>query len=116
MADVHALYAEAEKLKDEQKFDDAITKLHECLSLDSNHALSHLALAVVYGKVGQHDKACEHGEQACAVEPTEAFNYTALSVTYQRAWAGTQQQDYITKAEDAMAKAHTLEGRPGAGH
>lgn len=116
MSDVNSLYAEAEKLKDDQQFDAAIEKLHECLTLDATHALSHLALAVVYGKVGQHEKACEHGEKACEVEPTEAFNFTALSVTYQRAWAGTQQQVYITKAEDAMAKAHMLEGRPGGGH
>ncbi len=116
MSDVNSLYAEAEKLKDDQQFDSAIEKLQECLNLDAGHALSHLALAVVYGKVGQHDKACEHGEKACEVEPTEAFNFTALSVTYQRAWAGTQKQDYITKAEDAMAKAHMLEGRTGQGH
>ena len=116
MADVNALYAEAEKLKDDQQFEAAIEKLNECLEKDPNHALSHLALAVVYGKVGQHDKACGHGEKACEVEPTEAFNFTALSVTYQRAWAGTQQQEYIAKAEEAMAKAHALEGRPGGGH
>ena len=116
MADVNALYAEAEKLKDDKQFEAAIEKLNECLQMDPKHALSHLALAVLYGKVDKHDKACDHGEKACEVEPTEAFNFTALSVTYQRAWAGTQQQEYITKAEDAMAKAHMLEGRPGAGH
>lgn len=116
MTNVNALYAEAEKLKDDQQFEAAIDKLNECLALDPNHALSHLALAVIFGKVNQHDKACEHGEKACEVEPTEAFNFTALSVTYQRAWAGTQQQEYIAKAEDAMAKAHALEGRTPGGH
>lgn len=116
MADVNTLYAEAEKLKDDKQFDAAIAKLQACLEEDPNHALSHLALAVVYGKVDKHEEACEHGEKACEIEPGEAFNFTALSVTYQRAWAGTQKQEFITKAEDAMAKAHALEGRPGAGH
>ena len=116
MADVNALYAEAEQLKDEQKLEAAIEKLKECLELDPQHVLSHLAMAVVFGKLGQHEIACQHGEKACELEPTDAFNFTALSVTYQRAWAGTQQQHYIAKAEEAMAKSHMLEGRPGAGH
>ncbi len=46
--------------------------------------------------------------KACELEPQDSFNFTALSVTYQRAWAGTQDQQYITKAEDAMAKAQML--------
>ena len=116
MANVNALYAEAEKLKDEQHYDAAVEKLQECLAADANHVLSHLALAVVYGKLDQHEKACVHGETACQLEPADAFNFTALSVTYQRAWAGTQQQAYIMKAEEAMAQAHALQGRTGPGH
>ena len=110
MTDVNALYAEAEQLKDDGKLDEAIEKLGELLAEQPNHVLSHLALAVIYGRVGNHDKAIEHGEKACQLEPTEAFNFTALSVTYQRAWQGTQQQGYIAKAEDAMAKAHAIQG------
>jgi tetratricopeptide (TPR) repeat protein len=113
MTDVNAMYAEAEQLKDDGKLDEAIAKLNELLTVDPVHVLSHLALAVIHGRVGQHEKAIEHGEKACECEPTEAFNFTALSVTYQRAWQGTQQQDYIAKAEDAMAKAHALQGTPG---
>lgn len=113
MTDVSTLYAESEQLKDDGKLDEAITKLHEVLAIDENHVLSHLALAVLYGRVGQHDKACEHGEKACELEPNEAFNFTAMSVTYQRAWQGTQRQEYIAKAEDAMARAHMLQGTPG---
>lgn len=116
MSDVSSLYAESEDLKDQGKLDDAIAKLQECLAQDPDHVLSHLALAVIYGRVDQHDKACSHGEKACELEPEEAFNFTALSVTYQRAWQGTQLQAYITKAEDAMAKAHMLQGTGGPGH
>jgi hypothetical protein len=45
------------------------------------------------------------------LEPSDPFNFTALSVTYQRAWAGTQDQQYIAKAEDAMAKAQQLQAQ-----
>ncbi len=112
MADTNSLYDEAEKLKDDGKFEQAIQKLHDLLAIDPGHVLSHLALAVIYGRVGQHEQAIEHGEKACELEPNESFNFTAMSVTYQRAWTGTGQQAYVAKAEDAMAKAPSLEGTP----
>ena len=113
MSDVNSLYAESEKLKDEGKLEGAVAKLMEVLSVDPNHILSLLALAVIYGRMGTHDQAVQHGEKACELEPTEAFNFTALSVTYQRAGQGTQNQDYIPKAEDAMARAQAIQGASG---
>ena len=112
MSDVNSLYAESEKLRDEGKLEEAAGKLQAALSLDPSHVLSHLALAVIYGRMGQHEQAIEHGEKACELEPTEAFNFTAMSVTYQRAWQGTQHQEYIARAEDAMARAHAIQGTP----
>jgi tetratricopeptide (TPR) repeat protein len=108
---VDQMYNEAEKLKDDGKLEEAITKLTELLNEDASHTLSHLALAVLLGKVGQHDKAVQHGSLACELDPNDPFNFTAMSVTYQRAWQGTQNSQYIQLAEDAMAKAHELEGR-----
>ena len=108
MSDLHAQYNEVEKLIDEEKFDDAIEGLKKIQEQDDNFVLAHLALSRVYTKTGQHDSAIAQGERACELEPAEAFNFTALSVTYQRAWAGTQDQQYIAKAEEAMAKAHQL--------
>ncbi len=110
MAEINELYQEADKLKDEGKLDDAIAKLQEILTQDESHVLAHLVLAVVYGRVGKHEEAVQHGQRACEIEPTDPFNFTAMSVTYQRAWQGTQTQRYIQLAEDAMAKAHMLEG------
>lgn len=104
------LYNSAEKLKDAGKYEEAIAALNTLLGQDPTHALSHLALAVLYGKVGQHDKAVEHGQRACELEPSDAFSYTALSVTYQRAFAGTQNHQFIRLAEDAKAKAQMLQG------
>ena len=110
MTDVNAAYNEAEKLKDDGKFEAAVSKLEELLQADPSHVLSHLALAVLYGKLDQHDKAVAHGQKACELDPSDAFNFTALSVTFQRAWQGTQKQEYIQLAEDAMAKAHAIQG------
>ena len=61
--------------------------------------------------MGQHEKAVEHGKKACEIDPNDAFNFTAMSVTYQRAWQGTQRNDYIQLAEDAMARAHALQAQ-----
>jgi tetratricopeptide (TPR) repeat protein len=111
MSQISDNYNVGEKLKDEGKFDEAIAKFEECLQEDDKHILSHLALAVSYGKVGKHDKAVEHGKLVCELEPTDVFNFTAMSVTFQRAYAGTQNQEFIQLAEDAMAKAQELRAK-----
>ncbi|MCO8120731.1 tetratricopeptide repeat protein [Stieleria sp. TO1_6] len=111
MSDIHTQYDDVEKLIDEEKFSEAIDGLNAILAEDESFVLGHLALARVYTKTGQHAEAIQHGEKACELEPTDPFNFTALSVTYQRAWAGTQEQLYITKAEDAMAKAQMLQSQ-----
>lgn len=109
MTDIHEEYDRVEKLIDNEEYQPAIEGLLGIVKQDDSFVLGHLALARVYTKTGQHTEAIEHGKKACELEPTDAFNYTALSVTYQRAWAGTQEQEYIQLAEDAMAKARELE-------
>lgn len=111
MCDIHKQYNEVEKLIDDEKFTEAIEGLNAIVAEDETFVLGHLALARVFTKTGQHAEAIQHGEKVCELEPTDPFNFTALSVTYQRAWAGTQEQIYITKAEDAMAKAQTLQSQ-----
>ncbi len=106
MADMHTTYDEGEKLKDEGKYDEAIQKYLEAVELDPSFALPHFALAVVYGRTGDHEKAVQHGERGCELDPDDPFSYTALSVTYQRAFAGTNDHQYIQMAENAMARAH----------
>ena len=115
MADLTAMYDEADKLKDEGKHDEAIEKLKAVLAEDENYTLAHLALAVLYGRINKHEDAVRHGQKACELEPEEAFNFTAMSVTFQRAFAGTQNRDYISLAEDAMAKANALQHRQHMG-
>lgn len=111
MSNLNEQYNEAERLKDEGKFEEAIAKLNGILEVDESHTLSHLALAVLLGRVDRHEDAIKHAQRACEIEPTEAFNFTALSVTSQRAWQGTQRQEYIQLAEDAMARAQALQGQ-----
>lgn len=109
MSDLHALYGEAEKLKDAGNLEEAISKLQQIIAEDDSFILAHLTLAVLYGRVNKHEEAVQHGEKACELEADEAFNFTAMSVTYQRAFAGTQNQQYVQLAEDAMARAQSIE-------
>jgi tetratricopeptide (TPR) repeat protein len=111
MPTVYELENEAEKLKDEGKYDEAIARLKQALEIDESFVRAHLALAVVYQKAKNYEESVKHAVRACELEPDEPFNYTALSVTYQRAFAGTQDHNYIRLAEDAMAKAHMLQNR-----
>jgi tetratricopeptide (TPR) repeat protein len=109
MPTVNELYKEHEQLKREGKLDQAITTLEELLKQDDKHVLSHLALAVLYGKTGKHDLAVKHGEKACEIEPQDNFNWIALSSTYQKAFEGTQDRQYIYRAEDAKARSAAMQ-------
>lgn len=108
MADVVQLYDEADKLKDAGKFDEAVAKLEEILTLDADYVLAHSALAVVLQRQGKHEDAIKHAVRASELEPEDPFSFTALSVTYQRAYAGTNDMQYIQLAEDAMEKSRIL--------
>ncbi len=109
MTDTMQKYNAAEKLKDEGKLDEAVLLLNQILADDPNHVLTHLTLGRIYTVQGKHEQAIAHGQQACQLEPKEPFNFTALSVTYQRAFAGTQEHKFIELAEDAMAESRRLE-------
>jgi Flp pilus assembly protein TadD len=99
----HELYDEADKLKDAGRNEEAVAKLHEALAVDPGYALAHSALAVVYTRLKQHDEAIAHAKKVCELEPNDAFSFTALSVTCQRAGK-------IQEAEDAMARARMMQG------
>ena len=111
MSDPVALYDEADQLKDAGKLEEAVAKLYEALAVDLNYGLAHAALAVVLQKLGRHGEAIQHARKVCEIEPEDPFSYTALSVTYQRAFAGTNNMAYIGLAEEAMEQSRILQGR-----
>jgi len=109
MATVDELYKQSEQFRREGKHEEAIATLQELQKQDENHVLAHLALAVLLGKVSRHSEAVQHAEKAVQLEPTDTFNWTALSVTYQRAFEGTQDRQFIYKAEEAKARAAQMQ-------
>lgn len=109
MADPSTLYDEADKLKDAGELEAAAAKLEQALEIDADYSLAHAALAVVQQKRGLHEEAIAHAQKVCELEPTDAFSFTALSVTFQRAFAGTGEQKYIALAEEAMDKSRRVE-------
>ena len=102
------LYDEADQLKAEGKLDEAVAKLEQALAIDEQYALAHSALAVVLQRQDKHEAAVKHAQRVCELEPDDPFSFTAMSVTYQRAYAGTNQMEFIRLAEDAMERSRQL--------
>lgn len=104
------LYNEATRLREEGDLEGAERKLNEALEADPDYALAHSALAVVLQKLDRHDEAIIHAQCVCKLQPSDPFSYTALSVTYQRAFAGTGDMKYIPMAEEAMERSRMVQG------
>jgi Flp pilus assembly protein TadD len=98
MSTVDQLYDEAIKLQESEDLEGAIQKLEALVSLDPNYALAHAALSVFYGKQEEHDKAVEHAEKVCQLEPEDPFSYMAKSIICQKA-------SRLPEAEQAMNMA-----------
>lgn len=111
MTQIDDLYNEAEKLRDEGKREEAITKLQELLSKEESYTLAHLALAVLLGREDKLDDAINHGRRACELDPDDAFCFTVMSITYQKAFQATQNAEYVPLAEQAMGQAQALQMR-----
>ena len=92
-------------LRKEGKYDEAVAKLQQALELDPKFVRGHMGLSVLFYHLRDFERSCYHAEMAVALEPNDAFNLSALSVTYQRAFEGTRDPIYIHKAEQAMARS-----------
>ena len=99
---------QADQLRGEGKYEEAIAKLKEALAIDEHFVRGHLGLSVLYHLAQDYEKSCFHGERAVEIEPGDTFNLSALSVTYQRAFEGTRDPMYIQKAEEAMARSRGM--------
>lgn len=103
------LYNEADRLKSEGKFDEAAAKLEEAIAVEPGYSLAYSALAVVLQKLDKHQEAVEAARKVCELEPDDAFSFTALSVTCQRAFEGTGDRQYIQLAEEAMERSRMVQ-------
>lgn len=99
------MYADAQQFKIAGKLPEAVAKLEEILKVSPDHVLAHSALAVHLQKLGRPDEAVAHARRVAEIEPNDPFSFTQLSVICQRCGR-------IQEAEDAMARAHVLQGRP----
>jgi len=108
MATPDELYDEADLLKEQGDLAAAVAKLEEILLIDEEHVLAHSALAIHLHRLDRLDDAISHAVRVTELEPDDAFSFTQLSVIYQRCGR-------IPEAEDAMAKAHMIQGG-GHGH
>lgn len=111
MATAVQLYNEADQLKADGKLEEAVAKLNEALEIDPNYALAHAGLAVALQRMGKHAEAIEHAQKTCELAPDDPFSFAAMSVTYQRAYAGTGDQSYIPLAEEAMERSRILQSQ-----
>lgn len=102
--EVLAIEKEVDALKADGKFPEAIEKMKEALAIDETFARGHLTLSVLYGKVDEFHKSVEHAERVLELEPNDKFNFVAISEVYRRAFEGTRDETFITKAEDAKAR------------
>ena len=102
MATLDEMYDEATALKESGDLEGAVTKLEEILQADEGHLLAHSALAVHLQRLGRNDDSIAHALKVVELDPKDSFNYTQLSVIYQRCGK-------IQEAEDAMARAHQLQ-------
>ena len=106
MSEIIELENQADALRDEGKYDEAIAKLQELLKQDPKFVRAHLGLSVLYHLTNDYEKSVQHGEQANELEPNDPFNIAALSVTYQRALAATGDMKYKEKAEEMLFRNH----------
>ena len=105
--DPNKLYDAAIALKDSGDLEAAVEALFEILSIDNDHLHTNMALGVHLQKLGRIEESVKYAVRVTEIEPNDPFSFTQLSVIYQRCGR-------IPEAEDAMAKAHVLQGRPAS--
>lgn len=98
------MYDAANELKEAGDLEGAVDALFRVLEVAPDHLHSNMALGVYLQKIGRLEEAIKHAVRVTEIQPDDPFSFTQLSVIYQRCGK-------ILEAEDAMAKAHALQGR-----
>jgi Flp pilus assembly protein TadD len=99
------LYDAATKIKESGNLAGAVEALQAILKVAPDHLQTHLALGVHLQKLGRAEEALHHARHVTMLAPNDAFSFTQLSVICQRCGR-------IQEAEDAMARAREIQGRP----
>lgn len=94
-------------LKEEGNLEGAVDELLKIVEIAPDHVQSNMALGVYLQKLGRLEEAIKYAVRVTEIQPDDPFSFTQLSVIYQRC-------NRIPEAEDAMAKAHVLQGRPAS--
>lgn len=101
------MYDAATQMKEDGNLEGAVEALLKILEVDPDHLHTNMALGVYMQKLGRIDEAIKYAVRVTEIEPNDPFSFTQLSVIYQRCGR-------IMEAEDAMARAHVLQGRPAS--
>ena len=105
--DPEVMYDAANKLKEDGDLEGSVDALLKIVEIAPNHLHTNMALGVYLQKLGRVEEAIKHAVKVTEIQPDDPFSFTQLSVIYQRCGR-------IPEAEDAMAQAHTLQGRPAS--
>ncbi len=109
MPTVDQMYDEAIELKEAGKLEEAVAKLEETIAKDPNYALAHAGLSVFHSKMDRHDKAVEHAQKVCQLEPDDSFSFMAMSLICQKAGRLAEAEQALTQA---MEKQWSTGSRP----
>jgi len=101
-----ALYDEAIEVQQRGDVAGAVGKLQELLNQDAGYALAHAALSVFYSKLEDHDKAIEHADKVCEMEPGDPFSFIAKSLICQKAGRIAEAERAMMQARQAQAAAY----------
>ncbi|MFQ5458290.1 MAG: tetratricopeptide repeat protein [Myxococcota bacterium] len=92
------LYAKGE-------MDAAIAVLEQAIAADAEYLEAHRTIAMCYGKKGMLDEAVAAARRMIEIDPNDNLAYVSLSIFLQR-------QGKIPEAEEAMAKATSVQTKP----
>lgn len=101
------MYDAATKIKESGDLNGAAEALLKILEVDNDHLHTNMALGVYMHKMDRLEEAIKYAVRVTEIEPNDPFSFTQLSVIFQRCGR-------IPEAEDAMAQAHVLQGRPAS--
>ena len=107
MSTPEQMYDAAQKLKEGGDLEGATAALLKILEVDNDNLHTNMALGVYMHKLGRIEESIKYAVRVTEIQPEDPFSYTQLSVIYQRCGK-------IPEAEDAMAQAHVLQGRPAS--